>query len=271
MKTIKPTPQLTVIIALLGLQLFNNLSVWAAPKPQKFKIPVQKIPKKWESRFKPPKGIGIPYGREGGATRGNPSNNPQYQSNCLLNGKKMTALLPPSSFGSTVSNTPTVFWYVPKHTAKAMRFIVQDKNENILYSKTFAVQGKNGIMKMQLPNAQSVKMKTGVQYNWYVELMCGIEDDPSDQSQFAHTGGAFKIVANQPIINKIKNQSSPDRFGVYTDGGYWYDTVNTLVQIRNQYPKDKQVQESWKKILESVGLQQLAKESIIDPLAISKK
>ena len=63
-------------------------------------IQAQNIPARWESNaYEPPKGIGMPSGREPGGTRGTPL--------------KLIALIPRNNFGVTAAEYPTFFVYVP--------------------------------------------------------------------------------------------------------------------------------------------------------------
>ena len=108
----------------------------------------QEIPQRWESRqYQPPRGIGTPGHLDRGGTR-SPSNT------CLTTGKTLTALVPSSQFGATVSPYPTFFAYMPDLSAEnsslPVEFTLEDADGNNIYKAKFETHGKSGIVTMAL-------------------------------------------------------------------------------------------------------------------------
>jgi hypothetical protein len=58
-------------------------------------------------------------------------------------------------------------------------------------------------------------------------------------------------------------QATPsERVAIYAQAGLWYETVDSLLQLRRQYPNDKDLAEAWKTLLTTVGLGDISSEPI---------
>ncbi|HEY9704915.1 MAG TPA: DUF928 domain-containing protein [Allocoleopsis sp.] len=265
MTTIKNAAQMAAILGILGLELCSNLTVLAQTPQDIINSIMNKIPQKWEKRFIPPKNIGVPRHRQGGGTRGpGGGNGRESLAFCLPNQGKIALLVPPSGFGTTVSNTPRFFWYMPNNSANKLRFVVSDKNENDIYTQTLdKVKGKSGIMSAQLP--QHIKLKNGETYNWYIELICATDEELLyDESGLIVIKGTFQITSKNEIVKKINNNTDKTtKLANYADAGLWYDTVNTLVELKQQYPKDAQISLAWQKLLKSADLEKFYQASLV--------
>lgn len=221
-----------------------------------------KLPGKWN--FTPPR-RGIPVNRQGGATRGNPCIQPPDA--------KVTALVPASSMGATASAYPTVFWYMPKSSASEVELVVRDAKEQDIYSAKYTlaksadgwVVGSPGIMSFSLPALTNFSpLEIGQDYDWLLRLKCPM--DSSDSSNDIVLGGGILRVRPDPtLVQRIQQATPEERVALYANAGLWYETVDTLVELRRDRPNDPELAQAWNKLLNSVGLDNTFKKLPTSP------
>ncbi|MEQ9552416.1 MAG: DUF928 domain-containing protein [Coleofasciculus sp. G3-WIS-01] len=230
----------------------------------------REIPTEWE--FTPPSssGQGIARNRDGGGTRGPCITDPTL-------GRGPIALVPKSGVGQTIAEYPTLSWYLPENTGWGVELKVRDANNQEIYSTKYAfdhytgkdsegneqqyVVGAPGIMSLTLPNLESSVLppEIGQQYKWQLTLIC-IPDDPSS---YVYVDGAFERVQPDPNLARRIQQATPEqRVAMYAKERLWYETLNTLVELRRQSPNDPTLKAAWSRLLSSVGLEQIVEEPV---------
>lgn len=212
--------------------------------------------------FNPPD-RGMPARREGGGTRGCWGADPNNISRSSL-----TALAPQQNFSYTIEGYPSFFVYVPESLAKdavAAEFMLQDTEENVIYTATYQVSGdRHGIFRVDLPRTASLSPLTvGQDYNWSFTLIC----NPSDPSanlvvdswiqRIQPTAELQSQLASTPI-NEIPN--------FLASQGLWYDT---LTQLANLAPRSDRstLLTRWQTLLDEVELDTVVEELTTDDLA----
>jgi hypothetical protein len=248
----------TILAALLAIALTLGLGVnlWAqVPSQSRPNSSVSnKLPKQWN--FSPPRGRGISVNRQGGATRGEKCIQPPEAA--------VTALVPDSGVGATVTAYPTVFWYIPKSSASEVELVLRDAREpdKDIYSTRYtlaksadgSVVGSPGIMSLPLPAFTNLSpLEMGHDYYWQLALICS--PDPLDRSNDIIAGGGIVRVKPDPTLAQRIQQATPqDRVALYANAGLWYETVATLAELRRDRPNDNDLAQAWNKLLNSVGL-----------------
>ncbi|WP_446384921.1 DUF928 domain-containing protein [Coleofasciculus chthonoplastes] len=198
---------------------------------------------------------------------------PGGHCNCLLSPEGIPpSLLPPSGIGKTISEYPTFFWYVPKTYAWGIEFMLRNANNQKVYSTKYAfthyteedsngneverVVGTPGIFSLQLPGEATrpplfLPLEIGQKYHWILRIIC----DPMDPSGDIYIDGAIERIQLNSRDETFLAQATPEeRLAFYTKERIWYETVDTLMELRRERPDDQDVTDAWNKLLKSVEL-----------------
>jgi hypothetical protein len=250
-----------VLAVALTLSLAVNVpaQVQAQLKPSSLS---SKLPNQSKSFRVPRTATGAPTNTQGGATR-------QVWDVCIAERDKSPApLVPPASkMGETLSEYPTVSWYMPKTRASAVQFVLLNAKMQEVYSVKYSlakytentaqgteefVVGSPGIMSLTVPTATSISpMDIGQVYQWQLTLMC----DPVDQSANIPMNGGIKRVEPNPNLAARLQQATPEeRVTLYVEENLWYNAVATLVELGRDRPNDPNLAAIWDKLLTSQGL-----------------
>ncbi len=179
------------------------------------------------------------------------------------------ALLPKSNNGLTVTQTPTLFFYIPTTTAKTGEFSLSDQAGKLVYQTTVQLSGKPGFFTLQLPaqtTNNSPLLATGKSYGWSLALIC----DPDDREDDVVVRGRLQRVEPSSTLTTAKPGLSRDRLRAYGQSGIWHDWLSTLVTLRQATPTDAALSKTWVTMLESMGLQEAAQLPISQLSPLSK-
>jgi hypothetical protein len=187
----------------------------------------------------------FPGRRIGGGTRGE----------CLAGNQPLAALNPTNNLGVTASDRPSVYFIVPKlDESYPVEFVLRDVSGNSVYETTLEAGKSKDILGIHLPTNT---MKTSQDYQWYFSIVC----DAEDRSQNMVLSGWLRRISPE-----IALQDAPDVEGrlnlakSYQQAGLSSDAIATLVELRQTYPNNAQVQLQWNQLL-----QQLELKSVFEP------
>lgn len=189
-----------------------------------------------------PSGRGMPGRREGGGTRGG----------CLAQQPSLTALMPSTNSGTTLTEHPTFFWYIPENTAAAAEFVLLTADNQTVYQTTLPITNQSGIISLALPADGSIPaLILDQSYRWYFSLIC----DPLDRSADTFTSGWVQRIQPTPPLTQALATAAPEQQPtIYAQAGIWYDAVATLATLRQTQPQDTALLTQWHTLLKSVGL-----------------
>jgi hypothetical protein len=205
--------------------------------------------------FKVPK-RGAPRSTAGGASRGS----------CLLGGKQgskmLTPLVPQTRLGLTFAERPSFFVYVPESSAQTAGFLLlSDDDTEVVYETTFALPSKAGIVRFDLP-ANAPAMQVGKQYHWFITTLCdttsGLSGSPTVE------GWVERSAPDLALTKALQKTLLVNRPTLYADAGIWHETLATLAELRQKYPQNSKFLNDWREMLQSVGLNTLAAEPLVD-------
>ncbi|MDZ8227518.1 DUF928 domain-containing protein [Nostoc sp. ChiVER01] len=204
--------------------------------------------------FKPPK-VGAPDNRKGGASRGTMM--------CSQNRKTLKALLPANNLGLTVEKYPTFFVYIPSVSTQLAEFELREKNNSaVVYKTRFPLPASSGIVSFSLPTNKTLQpLEIGKNYKWSFSIICDSEDRSED---LFVEGWVQRIEPSSTLVSQLEKATSRDRPSLYAEAGIWYETLTTLAQLRYSNPQDLTLVADWKELLESVGLNSIAKEPLVE-------
>jgi hypothetical protein len=205
----------------------------------------------WNS-FQPPE-QGVPGRREGGGTRG---------LECTAT-NALTALIPQSTMGQTISAKPTFFYYLPAAIDKTVQFELADETDKTLYKKSFRlVTSRGGIVSISLgSDSNSPALEVGKNYQWYFTIKC----NPKNYRDEVLVSGWINRTALAPTV-KIQLDRSPDpraKLSIFAQQGLWYEYLATLAQLRVESPSDASLALKWSEVLSSVELRKIAQEPLV--------
>jgi hypothetical protein len=185
--------------------------------------------------------------------------------------KPFTALLPASGMGETIAEYPTVFWYMPKILAEykpppAVKFVLRDEKSQEVYSTTYVlVKSREGFVGspgiMSLTAVTPTPLEIGREYSWQLTLRC--DSTGLDRSGDETWESGLKRVQPDPnLVIRVQQATPEERVALYADARLWYETVGTLLELRREYPNDKNLADAWKTLLNSVGLKIISEEPL---------
>lgn len=265
MAQIKRYSSITTLVVSFSLGLALNVPAQAQLQSQSSSLS-RSLPDSWG--YTPPE-RGNPDGREQGATRGNGgcmvNNGNNFVGN---NSKQLTALIPKRSgdgsvgVGLTSADYPSFFWYMPPTTAKEVEFVLKEKDEDgkEVYKNRFAIKGTPGILSLQLPASADVPpLRQDEQYYWEVNVICNAKDREQD---IAVWGWIKRVAVDPELSNKLQQASLQERVALYAKANFWYETLETLMDLRRLRPNDRNLEYAWEKLLKSADLDPVAKEPL---------
>ncbi|MGF1538378.1 MAG: DUF928 domain-containing protein [Elainellaceae cyanobacterium] len=199
-----------------------------------------------------PPGQGAPTGRrDGGASRGN----------CEAYGD-LTALVPLTDgvvWGQTTTAQPTLWFYLPTAVTPEtpLELVVQDANDNFLYTTTLAVDMAAGSLAIALP--ETIELPVDEPHYWTMSVYC----DPERPAASVFVQGTIERAAAAEVAPfSADTERSLAQAQAYASRGIWYDALTILGQ-RLQGGADVESQQAWTALLEQVGLEAAAAAPVL--------
>lgn len=196
--------------------------------------------------FTPPK-TGTPTDTRSGTSRGDVACFPNQHQEALL----FTPLVPPSSHGLTRLSHPSFFVYLPPTSAQELFFSLKDEQQQVQYQTRIKISGHEGILRIRLPQTVS-PLEVGKRYQWIATLRCSRQLSPDSPFVMGW------IERTAPIKAGLNLTSEPQSVDSYYLQNIWYDSIESLANLKQQQPRDSHLASTWKKLLESVGLGAIA-------------
>lgn len=202
---------------------------------------------------------GAPTDRRGAGTRGE----------CPAVSMAPTGLIPTVAsnkseivIGNTESEYPTFWYYIPYSTDKinSIKFALVDEKDNLLTKEPIPVNisGTPGIISFTLPKTEQ-PLKPGQYYHSYLLIDC----NPQSRSEDVAIEGLVQLVpASSEFKKRLQAASEREKVILYAQQGYWQDAITFAGELRRQRPNDTTLIEDWKALLNSVGLSEVATQSI---------
>ncbi|MEH1800298.1 MAG: DUF928 domain-containing protein [Nostoc sp.] len=207
----------------------------------------------------PPDDINAPGNRVGGGKRGCESMDKQLATSKK---KRLTALVPvyqfPNAelvFGLTTISHPTFWFYVPYDVATvSAEFVLQNEAGQTIYQSPVSLSGTPGVVSLSLPSTAS-PLEIGKRYHWYFNTYCNLQQPP------VFVNGWVKRVEPNPVLKSQLETATPkQRVALYATNGIWYESLTASAELRRLDPK----RTDWANMLQSVGLNDIASEAIVD-------
>ena len=208
----------------------------------------RRLPSRWEL----PDAIGKPGNREGGATR-SPETECSYS-----NPTTFVALVPPSGKALTREAYPHFFWYLPATSARRLEFILKDDQQQEIYFTEYVLNANQdleyrGLMSLRLPAfAGLAPLEVEREYSWKLVLICNGDDR---SAHLVIEGTVERIAANEELDARLASATREEKVAIYAEERLWHETIDTLWHLHRSDPENSNLENAWKKLLDSVELQ----------------
>lgn len=205
--------------------------------------------------------FGLPTHRRDGGSRGN-------QDSCLANAENqnLMALIPEETVGVNASNSPKLFFYVPKiKQTSTLEFVLRDEQDQLIYETFVATEG-NGIVGIEVPaNLHDNMLSANQNYHWYLSMIC-------DQQQRSHDivveGWMRQETVDLATQVDLNSASSLEKAEIYREQGFWFDALSVLTEDSDSVAEKSMMQQQWSEMLSSVGLENLISEPFVETTII---
>ncbi len=202
--------------------------------------------------FAPQAGNGSPNSAAGGASRvGVYPVDPSAVG--AAGPASLMALLPPTYYGTTLAERPTILVYIPASQAEEAVFSLKDDAGNTQFQMTLPVSGWAGVLTLQLP-PDAPALEVGKNYQWFMALKVDGVMNPATP----YVDGWIQRIQPSAKLATALQQADPlkqaEAFGAE---GVWYDCVATLAALRNGQANNAGLNKQWSELMASVGLKDI--------------
>jgi Domain of Unknown Function (DUF928) len=191
--------------------------------------------------YTPPK-HGAPGGRVGGGTRG------------IQREVSLLSVLAPSPSGFTISEQPSLYWFISSSTSLPVELTVMDPQgvQPILETRLPAPVTA-GVHRIRLSD-YNVRLAPGAAYRWFVSVV----SDADRRSKDIMAGGTIELIEMpEGLTAKLAQAPKPDLPSIYAQAGLWYDTVATISEQIEAAPQDQPLRQQRMALLAQVGLTEI--------------
>ncbi|MFM7603550.1 MAG: DUF928 domain-containing protein [Pseudanabaena sp.] len=176
---------------------------------------------------------------------------PRNDKDKHLLAQQLIPLLPPNKFGLTVSSNPTLFAYVPKTSAIAIEFTLENQQGKGIAHQRVPLTSTPSIVSTQFAKTP---LEVGKDYKWLISVVCET-GDPED----AFSEGIIRrIQPEAALLKQLEKASVIERVYIYTKFGIWHEAIADLANLRLSQPNNNDLKANWKNLLKSSSLEPIA-------------
>lgn len=185
---------------------------------------------------------GAPATRVGGGSRG------------LGGDVAKLSVLAPDHTGLTTLEQPVLYWYISKPMLAHLAVtVINEQDISPLVDKDFGVPTAAGIQQVKLSDL-GIKLKTGVEYRWYVSL---ILDENARSNDVIASGTILRAALTDELRTKLAHAKKADTPAIYAESGIWYDALSSLSELIEKQPENLALRAQYQSLLGAVGLADL--------------
>jgi len=163
-------------------------------------------------------------------------------------------ILAPDHLGYTMSDQPTLYWYLAEPTSTRIEFTLRDESSvDPIVEVGLPSPAQPGIQAVRLADF-GVKLQSDTRYLWFVSLVT----DPERRSR-DFTSGAW--IMRRPLDEALRARlaaAGASEAAVFAESGYWYDAIGVLSQQIAAMPTDAKIHAQRAALLDQVGLSEVA-------------
>ena len=188
--------------------------------------------------YKPPL-RGAPGGRVGGGTRG------------VAREVFVLSALAPNHTGLTVSDQPSLFWFISNTAPFPVELTVADpQGEKPLLETRISLPSQPGVQRIRLAD-HGIRLSPGVAYKWFVAVV----PDPARRSRDILAGGTIERIEITPELKgKLAQAAKTEHSFLYAEAGLWYDALAAISELIETAPNDAVLRKQRAALMAQVGL-----------------
>ncbi len=180
--------------------------------------------------------------------------------------KPLTALVPEWHLALTVSESPTLWFYIPypANVLKSATMILWDENGNKIEQPTFLVENTPGIIKVRLPKTT---LETGKIYRVDFFVTCHDGNGNTTGSTLPLITWMKRVSLDADLASELQAATTPrDRYVLYAPNSLWYEALTELAELRQEQNEDEEIAADWESLLsqKEINLPELISEPIVD-------
>ena len=174
------------------------------------------------------------------------------------------AVLSPDHIGLTVRERPALYWYVSKATPYPVVFTLIDADaDKPVVEARLKPPSQHGVQRIRLGD-HGVALSPNVHYQWFVALAL----DPARPSSDIIAGGVIeRIEPDKELSSKLAGAKRTDALRLYAEAGLWYDALETVSDLVDGGPAEKDFRKQRAALLQQVGLSEIAAYDLRDEAA----
>jgi hypothetical protein len=174
--------------------------------------------------------------------------------------KPFTAIAPAQNWGETTSQNPTFWLYIPYEAGDVDLYLRDEQTQEEVFRHTFEVTGGAGIHGFTLP-ASAPELEADKLYAWQLDFVC----NPETGTKFRTTGMITRRPLAYDLEAALAEANPQEQAALYAEAGLWYDALEIVADLHQQYPDDQSIADDWASLLEhpSVGLDDLVNVPIV--------
>jgi hypothetical protein len=163
----------------------------------------------------------------------------------------------PDHVAQTVSDQPSLFWYIDRAPAASMRveFTLLDADGiEPLVEATLTNPDSAGVHRIRLSDFD-VELAPGSEYEWSVAVII----DPDKRAKdIVATGWIDRVEGSAALTARIESGGGSASAAIYAEEGLWYDSFTALSDLIERDPSDAQLLRQRQDVLRQVGLEAAA-------------
>ena len=184
------------------------------------------------------------------------------RDSCPTVEKAITALVPKSNAGNTLSQHPTLWFYIPYQQGLFTLILKDEATAAIVARLDFPVNKGGGIMGFPIGETVS-PLEIDSAYRWQVYFSC----NPDIEPQFTKVQGVVQRVAKTETLGKSLDsaKTTQEKINLYAKQGLWYETIGEIIKVRNENSENQELEELWLNLLSNhhVNLENFGSEPLV--------
>lgn len=173
--------------------------------------------------------------------------------------RKLTALAPRSTAGTTLAPHPALLFYIPETLAQQVEFALSDPQQQVIYRQTLELRQTPGIIRVEIP-PEAPPLQVDQPYRWGLELVCDLEDPAKNATVI---GSLWRVSLPGTSVAQQGSLEVQQQLTLQQVQGIWFDVVATLGQLRLADPEDPELLGAWQTLLAREDLETVAQEPLL--------
>ncbi|EKU96561.1 protein of unknown function DUF928 [Leptolyngbya sp. PCC 7375] len=182
-------------------------------------------------------------------------------SSCPTEVHDLTALVPQTNLGLTISEYPTFWFYLPdSHELEiSMEFILLDDAGNTVYQSVFEAPSSSRLMSLSLAD-EAVPLEINRKYQWYLSANCS--QKPYSEANIRVRGWVERIELDPDLLSQLSELEKREQVVFLSENGLWHETVAALYGLRHEQPQNEDFLNAWVSLLGSIGLEEIGLQTV---------